>query len=97
MEEFEVATGALRKFASSTLPLFRFLHVSRDGDAWLSEYTMFGSPARQFLVFGSNGAVRSWVRFSRPIKILDIRGDRVLGVQTDDSDVEAVVIYRVPR
>jgi len=84
-----------REAASATLPYFRFVHSGADGSAWLSEYTMFGMPARRFLRFGSTGVVVGWIEFPRPLQILDIAYEHVLGVETDEWGVEAVVLYRV--
>jgi hypothetical protein len=82
----------LRKAAARELPLFRFVHAGFDGSAWVSEYTMFGMPARRFTVFSPAGAgVR--VVFPRPIMILDVRNGRVLGVETDEWGVVAVAVY----
>ena len=85
-----------RSAASSTLPLFRYLHAASDGSVWLSEYTMFGMPAESFLMFGVDGAAVARVDFPQPIQILDIRDGRVLGVETDEWGVQAVVVYAVP-
>ena len=82
-----------RKAALPELPLFRFVHSGSDGSAWVSDYTMFGMPARRFTVF-SPGGVGVRVAFPRPIMILDVRGDRILGVETDEWGVVAVVVYQ---
>lgn len=84
-----------RDAAPETLPYFTFSFVTRDGDVWISEYSMMGGPSDRFVRFGADGVAYQAVVFPGPVRILDVRDGKVLGVMTDEWDVEAVVVFEV--
>ena len=86
-----------RRMASPTLPLFRYVRADRDGAVWISSYTMVGLPSSSFLVIDAHGVARTRIEFPRPVEILDIRDNRLLGVETNEWGVQAVALYRVER
>jgi hypothetical protein len=87
----------LRADASETLPFFRFANVAEDGTLWLSEYTFSGDFASRFLRVAPDGRVQGWLEFPRPIRVLAIAGDRVLGIEENEWDVQSAVIYSIGR
>lgn len=92
-EQLAQQLRSARDGAASTLPLFAFGFATDEGDVWLGEYRVMGGASDTYLVLTSDGVAASRVAFPRPIKILDIRGGRVLGVETNELDVQAIVVY----
>lgn len=86
-----------RRSASTTLPLFTFLHTNPTGDVWLSRYAMLGSPTESYVVFESDGLVRGLIEFPRPLRILDVGNAHLLAVEANEWGVEAVVVYPLPE
>ncbi|MDT8368416.1 MAG: hypothetical protein RQ745_04375 [Longimicrobiales bacterium] len=86
-----------REAASATLPYFRYIHAAPEGGVWLSEYTMADALASRFLVISSEGFPLHWMEFGTPIRVLDVAGDRVLGVEEDEWGVQSVVVYSITR
>lgn len=94
-EQVEAHLVEARRGASSTLPLFSSLHAWPSGELWLGGYAMLGSPPLEYLVIGADGVAKRLVTFPRPLRILDMREGRVLGVEYDEWDVPAVVVYDI--
>lgn len=86
-----------RAAAPDELPYFRFVEVAASGETWLSEYTFGGGFPRRFLVVSPEGRTEHWLEFENPIRVLDVAEGRVLGIETDALDVQAVVVYSLPR
>ncbi len=84
-----------REAASDRLPYFTFAYASTAGEVWLSEYTQDPGSVASYVRIGSDGVASQIVDFPQAIRILDVRGRRVLGVVTNDWDVQAVVVYRL--
>lgn len=80
-----------------TRPFFGQAHMDRDGHVWLSGYSIIGSETDTYMVVSADGATARRVVFPSELRILDIAYDRVLAVETDDFDVEAVVLYELQR
>jgi 6-bladed beta-propeller protein len=85
----------VQRGASDMLPLFGSLHSGRDGKLWLGAYTMLGSPPAEYLVFGSDGRMERRIVFQRPLRVLDLRDGRLLGIEVDEWDVQAIVVYDI--
>jgi hypothetical protein len=81
------------------LPFWRSFHVDRQGNVWLSEYTMAGEFRAKWRVMARDGKMMGWIDLPEVMAILDITDDRILAVRHDDLDVPAVVMLelRKPR
>lgn len=82
------------------LPHFRRAFGDREGNVWLTPYdpaTPNARAQRLFSIVSADGRCLGRVAFPREIRPLDITGDRFLGVEQDDFDVQAVVLYRIEK
>lgn len=98
-EMIEERLEILRTSVVGVLPMYSDILPSRDGEFWLGEYagrTYHRPPAegRRFVVLGRDGSVRktAWVAPAM-VRVLDVRGERVLGVALDEFDVQHLVVY----
>ena len=79
-------------------PLPMIGHVRGDplGRVWISRWGTADSARNgtvgPYRVFGSDGAWLGWVELPFRLRVLDIGADRILGVQRDEFDVEAIVV-----
>lgn len=83
-------------------PIFRAAIGDRVGGVWLTPYDVAeGGVSALFVdryeVIEPDGAHAGSVSFPSPIRLLDVTEDRVLGVERDELDVQAVVMYRLVR
>ena len=78
------------------LPLFETPMGDDEGRVWLGDFTVVpGTAASSYTIFSSDGL---WLgRFTVPdgLRLLDVRGGRVLGVDRDEMDVQSVVVYEL--
>jgi hypothetical protein len=79
------------------LPRWDDLHVDRDGNAWLHEWSPPGEPSSRWRVINRDGTFTGWIDLPGVIDILDITEDRVLAVRFDEMDVSAAVMIRLIR
>lgn len=86
-----------REDFGGTLPLFRSVHGDPEGSVWLGEYRIADPTASVYRVISGSGEWVGSIGFPRDIQILDITSSRVLGVETDELDVQAVVLYQLDR
>lgn len=86
-----------REDFGGTLPLFRSVHGDPQGNVWLGEYRLADPTASVYRVISSSGEWVGSIGFPGDIQILDITSTRVLGVETDELDVQAVVLYALRR
>lgn len=80
-----------------TLPIFSWLVVGSDGSVWMAEYTMPFLDPRTYLVVSADGMTRHRVKLPQNFRVLDVLGDRILGVWRDELDIEAVAVLRAVR
>jgi hypothetical protein len=82
--------------AGATLPHFGLIHGDGEGGVWLAEFDP-ASPGRssRYHVVGSDGIWLGTVDLPAGFRILDVSGDRVLGVLKDDMDVESVAVFAI--
>lgn len=92
----ELLDRALGAFAG-TVPLFGTMYGDDRGDVWLSRQEWGVQAPATYDVVAASGEWLGEVGFPRPIRILDITDDRVLGVETDDFDVQSVVLYSLEK
>ena len=91
-------TLAERKMAANkVLPVFRTFHADAEGNAWLGEYTVPGTPPRRYTVILHDGSLLGWVDLPSSLTILDITHDRILGVERNQWDVQAIAVYEIKR
>jgi hypothetical protein len=80
-----------------TKPMFRSLHNDHLANVWLGGYDLSRRATLSFAVVSVTGEWLGWVRFPREIHILDIGADRVLGVETNELDVQSIVVYQIEK
>lgn len=85
-----------RDDVADPLPLIGEIHGDPLGRIWVSRWNAGGNgvqgTAGPFRVFGPDGVWLGWVELPGRMRILDIGSDRILAVQRDAFDVEAVVV-----
>jgi len=96
-DAFEETLRRQRSAAPAQLPYFRQIHPTRDGVVWVSEYGLSPQYASRFLVISPEGRTSHWVTFPRPIRLLDVSSERVLGIEMDDYEVQSVVMYPIAQ
>lgn len=80
------------------VPLYQYLEGHSDGSLWMTHFdvrNMMSSEPREYLQVSANGEVVRTVIFPDPVRILDASGGKVLGVVTDEMDVQHVVVYNL--
>lgn len=83
-------------------PLFRFAIGDRTGGVWLTPHEVAEAGAsslyaRRYEVVAADGVHMGAVSFPNAIRVLDVTADRVLGVERDEFDVQAIALYRLVR
>ena len=79
------------------MPLFRQLLGDGEGGVWMSEFQPiqgFVFPPR-YTVVGADGAWLGTVEMPERFRLLDVRGNRVLGVLVDELGVESVAVFEL--
>lgn len=66
-----------------------------EGRVWLGDFVPDRSPPTRYRIFERDGTLQATVEFPTPVEILEVRSGRVLGLVTDEFDVQSVVVYRV--
>ncbi len=64
-------------------------------NAWVGEYTFLGIRKPRYTVVLRDGTRIGWVDVPEGFNILDIGTDRILGIEKDDMDVQAVSVYQI--
>jgi hypothetical protein len=86
-----------KEAASEELPLFGRFFADQEGNVWLGEYRHMGATPDRYLVFLRDGTLIGWLEVPENFTILDLGEDLILGVQTNEWDVQAVVAYRLEK
>ena len=76
------------------LPLFGALRGTADGGVWIAEFTPWSSWPTRYRVLAPGGMWLGTIEFPAPFLLLSVRGDLVLGVETDELEVQGVAVYR---
>ena len=79
---------------SIPLPLFGPIYGADDGSVWLSEFVPRGTYATSYEILSAEGEWVGVADFARAFLVLDIRGQFVLGMVMDESDVQGLAVYR---
>jgi hypothetical protein len=86
-----------RRDFAGTKPLFRSIHGDLEGNVWLGDHQFSRLTSSTYFVLSAAGEWMGSVSFPRPIRILGISDDRVLGVELDDLGIQAVAVYEVEK
>ena len=86
-----------RGITRGVLPAFGTLHTDVEGTAWVGEYEFFARHPDRYLTIHSDGTLNGWVHVPDGLTILDIGIDRILGIERNEVDVQAVVVYRLEK
>jgi hypothetical protein len=78
-------------------PFFGQAYTDREGNVWLSGYSITGVETDTYRVVTADGTAAHTVVFPSELRILDIAYERVLAVEADDFDVQAVALYELQR
>lgn len=69
-----------------------------DGNVWIASYLPSGdSSPRQYYIMSPQGQWLGWAEMPEAFRVLAIGRDRVLGVERNALDVQAVALYEVQR
>ena len=84
--------------AEGPLPLFRAIYGDSDGNAWVADYTLSSRlQPRTYSVIRRSGEWLGSVTFPEDFRVLQIGSNFVLGVETDEFDVQAVSVYQIVK
>lgn len=79
-------------------PAHAELGADRDGNLWVKPYRR---PAQEgpdrWLVFDPEGALLARIELPEELRVLEVRGDRLLAVRPDELEVERVVVYELRK
>ena len=82
----------------STMPHFSELQVAPDGTIWLAAYQAFrDEPTTTWTVIGPDGRLLSEIDLPPDFTIHEIGNEDLLGVWTDEFDVQYVRRYQLRR
>jgi hypothetical protein len=81
----------------ATFPAFADIAVDPDGNLWVLEYNRPGDDTRRWTVFSPDGHALGYVDTPPGTRILEIGRDHVIGVWSDELDVEHVRLYSLTR
>ena len=86
-----------RAVIGGPMPLFTIPFGDAEGRVWLPSYRPGGARegASDYTVVSADGEWLGTVEAPPRFRILDVAGGLVLGVHTDDMDVESVVVYEL--
>ena len=88
------------------LPVLRSIHVDATGHLWLAPYYVAGADPPPFEIHAPDGTwlgsvsvppglQRAFIQYQAPY--MEIGEDYILGVWTDDLDVQYVRMYRITK
>ncbi len=106
-EELDRVQRMWRDFPRApVLPVLRSVHVDAAGNLWLAPYHVVGAEPPPFEIHAPDGTwlgsvalppglERAFIQYQAPY--MEIGADYVLGVWTDDLDVQYVRMYRIDK
>lgn len=80
-----------------TFPAYGPIHVDPLGYLWVAEYPLPGDASKRWTVFDPDGTVQGMVETPPDLTVFEIGEDYVLGLETDELDVEYVRLYGLDR
>jgi hypothetical protein len=90
--EEQIARYAVNE--SEPLPLFGRIVGGSQGDVWLPESASWDVGSKRYTVVSADGISSAVATFDRPVSILSVNEEFVLGTSKNELDVQAVVLYR---
>jgi len=93
----EVRTALEGMPVPERLPAFDRLAVDRLGYIWVELYPEIPGSTSRWVVFGPDGEVAGQIELPRRFEPLEIGSDYMVGVLTDELDVEHVVVAELER
>ncbi len=80
-----------------TVPLFGLAFTDGDGRLWVGEssFPSFQGPPRRWTVFAADGVLLGDVAPPEGVRMVDARGDTVLGIWRDELDIEYVQVHHI--
>jgi hypothetical protein len=78
-------------------PAFGGLAVDPDGNVWVQAYPRPADESVTWAVLGPDGAQLARVRVPRPLQVMEVGRDYLLGLRKDELGVEKVEMYTVTR
>jgi hypothetical protein len=93
----ERQNGLFKLDTEMPYPLFGLLQGDGQGGVWVSDYAAIDRDlgVRGWSVIAPDGEWRGHVTLPEHFRLLDVRGDRVLGVLLDEMDVQSVAVYEL--
>jgi hypothetical protein len=76
-------------------PAFGGLAVDPDGNVWVQAYPRPADDTVTWAVLGPDGAQRAEIRVPRPLRVMEVGRDYLLGVRKDELGVEKLELYTV--
>ena len=92
-----LATKYSSAVAPKTFPAFQRLIAGPASQVWIEVDARLPGSATRYLVLGEGGSPLAWVVTRAGFRIHEVGVDYVLGIQTDDDDVEQVHLYSLYR
>lgn len=83
--------------AAETMPAFRALRTDTEHNLWVEEYRRPGDDIPRWSVFDPEGYFLGVVTGPEGLRVTDIGTDYVMGIVTDDMDVQRVVMYELVK
>lgn len=80
-----------------TMPAYAGIKGDPDGNIWVQEYRAEGEQHTRWTVFDPSGKVLARVAGPARFMVHEIGRDYVLGLRSDDLDVEHVEVYRLTK
>jgi hypothetical protein len=93
----QMATALAEIPRPSQAPMFSSLLLDGEDNLWVQDYPSPGAPAVLWTVFDPRGGMLGRVALPPTFRPTDIGADYVLGVWTDDLDVERIHVYSLEK
>jgi hypothetical protein len=93
----QMATALAEIPRPSQAPMFSSLLLDRDDNLWVQDYPSPGASAVPWTVFDPRGSMLGRVALPPTFRPTDIGADYVLGVWTDELDVERIHVYSLEK
>lgn len=101
IDDSDVLARALERIdrqpRADSFPSIRDLHVDRLGDIWVTEYIPPWEERGTTTVFAADGPWLGTLEMPPEFEPLEIGEDYLLGVLTDELDVQRLVLYELER
>lgn len=95
--EARTELAAMRPLAEGDLPVIGSVWGDPLGRTWVGQYHWGFTLPNRLKVFGPRGEWLGFVDLPAHVQILEITEDRILGIETDDFDVQAIAVWELER